>query len=158
MNSTIERRGTVIAWDQPSGMATVRLENLSACGGCASRGSCGSAGKAPTVMTLPIAAMASPGDLVTVTLPATSLVPAALLGYLLPPAALLAGAVAGELGWGGDLAAVVGAVLGLFGGLAAARLAARWLIGNDLHPELHALAACSAAPASPHHPSSPSGE
>lgn len=145
MNAAIERQGTVVGLS--NGMATIRLETPAACGGCASRTGCGSAAGGARLLTLPAAPALRPGDAVRVSLPAAVLAPAALLGYLLPLLALLAGAVIGELGWGSDAAAVGGAALGFLGGLALARSAARRLLGPALSPGLHTLAACSAAPA-----------
>ena len=72
----------------------------------------------------------------SVSMPAASLVFAALFGYLMPALGLLFGALLGEWGFGGDLAAVLGAVLGLLAGLFGARLMARQPLSRHLHPEV----------------------
>ena len=132
MIDVVERAGKIIGFD--AGQALVRLENASGCGSCGSRGSCGSAGKAPPVIRMPLPGAPQVGDRVTVSMPSSSVALAALLGYLLPPACLLAGAVAGAVNGGGDEAAVAGAGIGLFAGLLLARLISRFTLGRGLAP------------------------
>ena len=57
------------------------------------------------------------GDAVTISTPASSVALAALTGYLLPPLFLLLGALGAASCYAGDLAAVLGAGLGLFAGV-----------------------------------------
>lgn len=120
----IERAGQVVGFEGEQ--ALVRLENASACGSCGSRGSCGSAGRAQQVIRLPLRAGTRIGDRVTLAAPSSSVALAALAGYLLPAACLLAGAVAGAVRYDSDGAAVTGAGLGLFVGLLLVRLIARF--------------------------------
>ncbi len=64
----------------------------------------------------------------------------AMLGYLLPPVAMLAGAVIADQLYASDLAAVIGAALGLAAGVLAARLISHFAFGN-----VAALASCHPA-------------
>ena len=89
-------------------------------------------------MALP--ARAQIGDMVTVNIQAGSLALAAMLGYLLPPVAMLAGAVIADQLYASDLAAVIGAALGLAAGVLAARLISHLAFGN-----VAALASCHPA-------------
>lgn len=138
MIDTVERAGKVIGFEGAD--ALVRLENASGCGTCGSRGSCGSAGRAPQVIRVALPGRSQLGDRVTVSMSSSSITLAALLGYLLPPACLLAGAVAGAVNVGGDEAAVAGAGIGLFIGLLLARLISRFALGNGFAPALCASA------------------
>ena len=121
MNDVLERRGKVVAI-HGDGVAHVRLEQLGSCAQCASRGVCGSGSGKEAVVVLRLPETPRLGEQVTVTAPEASVVTAALLGYALPAIGLLIGAIAGEVGLGGDAAAVVGAVFGLAAGLLAARV------------------------------------
>lgn len=134
MNSQIERQGEVV--HVADGLARIRLERPSACGQCAGRGSCASGNAAEQFVELRVAGAACVGDTVSVSMPAASLVFAALFGYLMPALGLLFGALLGEWGFGGDLAAVLGAALGLLAGLFGARLMARQPLSRHLHPEV----------------------
>lgn len=120
MSECVERLGEVVAVE--NGVAKVRLEVAAACGGCGSRGSCASGGAAERVIEMHVSDHTRLGDRLAVSLPATALTLAALLGYLLPPLSLLAGAIVGALAFGGDLPAVLGALLGLSAGLLMVRL------------------------------------
>ena len=127
-----ERVGQVIGFDGTD--ALVRMAPAAGCGSCGSRGSCGSAGKAPQVIRLQLSATAQVGDRVAVSMPSSSVALAALLGYLLPPACLLAGAVAGAVAVGGDEAAVAGAGIGFFAGLLLARLISHFALRRAFAP------------------------
>lgn len=117
---TIERGGQVVGFDR--GQALVQLDAEAGCGSCGSRGRCGSAGRAEQVIRMPLRAGSEIGERVTLAAPSSSIALAALAGYLLPAACLLAGAVAGSMRYGSDAAAVTGAGLGLLAGLLLARL------------------------------------
>ena len=132
MIDTVERAGQVIGFE--GGDALVRMESAAGCGSCGSRGSCGSAGRAAQVIRMHLPAATQVGDRVAVAMPSSSIALAALLGYLLPPACLLAGAVAGAVYVGGDEAAVAGAGIGLFAGLLVARLISHFAFRRGLAP------------------------
>ncbi len=132
MTDLVERGGQVVGFD--GGQALVRLENASACGNCGSRGTCASGGKAAQVIRMDLPAGSKPGDRVTVSMPSSSIAQAALLGYLLPPTGLLAGAIAGATRYGGDAAAVLGAGLGLVAGVLLARLLSHFVFGRGMVP------------------------
>ena len=126
MIDTIERDGEVIGFDGE--LAQVRLAPASSCSGCGSRGTCGSGNKAAQVISISLPAHVRRGDRVTLAMPSSSIALAALLGYLLPPTGLLAGAMLGALRAEGDMPAVVGAALGLVAGLLLARTIAHFTI------------------------------
>ena len=130
MMNISERGGRVVGFD--GGQALVRLEASSGCGGCGSRGTCASGGNAAQVIRMDLPAGTEPGDRVTLSLPSSSVALAALLGYLLPPAGLLVGAVGAATRYEGDAAAVLGAGLGLVAGLLLARLISRFAFGRGL--------------------------
>lgn len=132
---SIVRRGEVISVVHDR--ALIRLEPLPGCSACGSRASCGSGDAKPRLIEMATPADVGTGDIVTVNIPSASLSLAAMLGYLLPPVALLAGAIGAEQRYSGDLAAVIGAALGLVVGLFAARLISRLAFGNTA-----ALASC----------------
>ena len=83
MIDTVERSGEVIGFEQ--GLVRIRLERLSGCSGCGSRGTCASGSTAAQVIHMFLPAGAKPGDRITVSMPASSVTLAALLAYLLPP-------------------------------------------------------------------------
>ena len=129
-----ERGGQVVGFDR--GRALVRLENAAACGNCGSRGSCASGGKAAQVIRMDLPARTRLGDRVTVSMPSSSVALAALLGYLLPPASLLVGAVVAATHYEGDAAAVAGAGIGLFAGLLLARLISHFTFRRGVEPTI----------------------
>jgi len=135
ITESIVRRGEVISVVHDR--ALVRLEPAPGCSACGNRGSCGSGDAKPRLIEMVTPAHAQAGDIVTVSIPAASLSLAAMLGYLLPPVALLVGAIAAAQLYSSDLAAVIGAALGLAAGVLAARLASRLAFGN-----VAALATC----------------
>ncbi len=131
MMAQIERRGEVVGFER--GLARVRLERAaSACAGCGSRGTCASG--ATQLIHLRLPEETRLGDRIMVSMPASSVAAAGLLGYLLPSASLIAGAVAAAAFFDGDGAAVLGAALGFIAGLLAARVIARFLIGGGPAP------------------------
>lgn len=132
---SIVRHGEVISVVHDR--ALIRLEPSSGCSACGNRGSCGSGDAKSRLIEMATPAHARAGDIVTVNIPAASLSLAAMLGYLLPPVALLAGAIAAEQFYSSDLAAVIGAALGLVAGVLAARLASHFAFGD-----VAALATC----------------
>lgn len=135
MNEVLERHGKVVAITG-DGVASVRLERPTSCAQCASRGVCGSDSGKEHVVALHLSEQSRIGQAVTVVASPASVVTAALLGYALPAIGLLFGAIAAEIGLGGDGAAVAGAVLGLVGGL----LVARVLSGTVFRKILSAVA------------------
>ena len=134
MIDLIERSGEVIGFKQ--GMAQIRLERESGCSACGSRGTCASGSAAAQVIHLSLPVGTKLGDQVTVSVPAASVTLAALLGYLLPPVCLLAGAIAASTGYDGDAAAVLGAGLGFVAGLLLARLISRFVFGRETVPSI----------------------
>ncbi len=135
---SIVRRGEVISVVHDR--ALIRLEPAPGCDACGNRGSCGSGDAKSRLIEMATPANAQAGDIVTVNIPAASLSLAAMLGYLLPPLALLAGAIAAEQVYSSDLAAVIGAALGLCAGVLVARLASRCAFGT-----VTTLATCDSA-------------
>jgi sigma-E factor negative regulatory protein RseC len=119
LTNALTRSGRIVAIRD--GLATIRVETPSACGGCGSRGACGTA--SGTTVLLPVPATARPGDAVTLALAEGLLVRGALRVYLLPATAMLLGAALLSI-WG-DLAAVGGALSGLGLGLIAMRMITR---------------------------------
>ena len=131
MTETIERAGHVVGFEGEH--AVVRLDNASACGSCGSRGTCGSGQKEAQVIRMHLPAHTRLGDRVTLSMPSSSIALAALLGYLLPPASLLAGAVVGATRYGGDEAAVLGAGMGFAAGLLLVQLISHFALGRNTH-------------------------
>jgi len=132
MIDLVERSGEVIGFKQ--GMAQIRLERESGCSACGSRGTCASGSAAAQVVHLSLPAGTKLGDQVTISMPSSSVTLAALLGYLLPPVCLLAGAIAASTIYDGDAAAVLGAGLGCVAGLLLARLIYRFVFGRETLP------------------------
>ena len=138
MNDIIERNGEIICND--NGLVQIRLERLSGCGQCGSRNSCAS-GNAVQVIRMRLPPSTRVGDHVTVSTPASSVVLAALLGYLLPPLSLMLGAVIAGFFYAGDGATVLGAAVGFLVGLLFARLISSGMSRNSIHPfSCHSMA------------------
>lgn len=131
---TVERNGEVIGFAH--GQAQVRLERASGCSGCGSRGTCASGSAATQVIQMPVPEKTRIGDQITVSMPSSSVALAAMLGYLLPPAVLLIGAIVAATYFGSDLAAVFGAGVGFIAGLLLARLIAGLAFGQGLAPSV----------------------
>ncbi|MBT8137510.1 MAG: SoxR reducing system RseC family protein [Gammaproteobacteria bacterium] len=120
----LRESGHVIA--VTGGAVQVRGKAPSSCARCAAGRGCGGAffgrilgDTAQTITGQPVGELAA-GDEVCIAIPESTLLHAAILAYLVPLAALLAGAVAGHL-----LAGETGAVAGSIGGLLPAMLYAR---------------------------------
>jgi len=124
----ITTRGRVISI--ADGLALVRLPAPEGCGKCGSKGSCG--GAQERTLRLPAGALHA-GDEVTVSTTAGALSRGVFLAYVLPALSFIAGAVAGQMLYGTDEAAVSGASLGLLGGLLALRLFGRRNCTPDFH-------------------------
>lgn len=134
MSEPVERRGEVIGLAR--GLAQIRLAPEAGCSACGSRGRCDAGGAAAQVIEMPVPERTRLGDQLTVSLPPSSLTLAALLGYLLPPVCLLAGAMAAASAYRGDAAAVVGGGLGFVAGLLLARLISHLVFGAGPVPAL----------------------
>ena len=129
-----ERSGEVIGFVQ--GMAQIRLQRESGCSACGNRGTCASGSAAAQVIHLSLPEHTRLGDQVTVSMPSSSVTLAALLGYLLPPVCLLAGAIVAAACDADDAAAVLGAGLGFVAGLLLARLFSHFIFGRGLSPSV----------------------
>ena len=119
MTNVVERRGIVISTQ--AGVARVRLSPADGCTGCGSRSSCASAAAKPQIVEVLLPETALAGSEVTLTLPESSVLLAALLGYLLPVVGLLAGAIAAVGLFSSDLSAISGAGVGFILGLVGVR-------------------------------------
>ena len=128
MNDIVERQGTVVGF--ADGLAQISLEPDPDCSGCASRASCASGSAAPKLIRMALPGPSRLGDQVTISTPSSSVALAALTGYLLPPVFLLLGAVGAASCYAGDLAAVLGAALGLLAGLWLVRLISTGAVGR----------------------------
>ena len=135
---SIVRRGEVVRIVRDR--AQIRLEPSPGCAVCGNRGRCASGEAKPQMIEMALPAYAQAGDAVAVAIPAGSLTRAAMLGYLLPPVAMLIGAITAEQFFLNELAAVIGAALGLAAGVLAARLISHFAFGN-----VAALASCHPA-------------
>lgn len=124
MSHSLERSGRVIGF--AGGEAMVSVERAAACGACGSRGTCASGGAVPQVIRIPAPPGLQAGDRIRLSMPSSTVALGALIGYLLPPSCLLAGAVIGGAGGAGDVAAIGGAGIGLAAGLLLARLISRF--------------------------------
>jgi sigma-E factor negative regulatory protein RseC len=120
--SQLTRSGRILAIHD--GRATIRVEPPAGCASCGGRGTCAGGRSDNATISLPVAASALPGAVVTLAIGDGALVRGALLAYLLPAVSMLAGAVA--LASAGDLAAIGGAAAGLALGLIALRAIGRW--------------------------------
>lgn len=131
MNTSI---GTVIALDGER--ATLALPR-DACAGCGKRCGIGAlaAQRSPTLMTIPAPAGLALGDRVALQFSEQALLRAALLGYLLPAALLILGALLGHTALEGDLGAALGALGGLtFGLWLVRRRGMRWPLPHSISP------------------------
>ena len=124
MSHSLERSGRVIGIADSDAMVSV--ERASACGACGSRGTCASGGAAPQVIRIPAPPGLQAGDRISLSMPSSTVALGAVIGYLLPPSCLLAGAVIAGAGGAGDGIAVAGAGIGLGAGLLLARLISRF--------------------------------
>jgi len=134
MNNAIERSGEVTSIEQ--GVAQIRLAQSSGCSGCGSRGSCSSASVPTQIVTLHLSTDTRVGDQVSVSISAASMTLVAMLGYVLPPVGLLAGAVIASLFFAGDAPAVLGAGLGLASGFILMRQISRTAFFRKQQPSV----------------------
>lgn len=132
MTNNVERRGEVVGFGH--GMAQVRMQPASGCSACGSRSTCSTGHAAGQVINLSLPGHIQLGDQIAVTMPAASIAQAALIGYLLPPVALLLGALIAATCFEGDAAAVLGAGLGFSAGLLLVRLISNHSFGRGLAP------------------------
>jgi len=98
--------------------AMVRVEKSSACASCQSRESCHEASGKDMIIEVANDLGAREGDRIEISIPGGSFLILSLLVYLLPVAALIAGAVlggafAGALHMNGTVASIVGGCLGI---------------------------------------------
>ena len=95
----IEENGIVAAVH--GDLAEVESQRRSTCGGCSVNGACGTSllerffGRRQLILTVRNPVGARPGDAVVVGVPEAALLQASLVAYLLPLAAMIAGAIAG---------------------------------------------------------------
>ena len=120
------------------GQATVVVERT-ACGVCGHGGHCGmskhAVGGQAAVLNLPAPSGLKAGDFVNVGLPESGLTLAALLGYLFPALATLAGALIGISSGGTDATTALGAAAGFAGSLVVARFAITFTPGLSPRPQ-----------------------
>lgn len=116
----ITTRGRVISIHD--GLASVRLPAPEGCGKCGSRGGCG--GARERTIQVPAQGLQA-GEEIALSTTAGALHRGVLAAYVMPAVALMAGAVAGQILYGSDGAAVAGAGLGLAAGLLLLRLLGR---------------------------------
>lgn len=141
----IEHWGMVKCID--AGRATVVVERT-ACGVCGHGGHCGmskhAVGGQAAVLDLPATSGLQAGDFVNVGLPESGLSVAALLGYLFPALATLAGALVGMSAGGTDSATALGAAAGFAGSLVVARIAITFTPGLSPRPRIIPTSSLSA--------------
>lgn len=125
MNAPLEREGVVLSTVAAGGLARLRLQPSADCAGCSCRSACSADEAREQFVTVTLLKDAVPGERVRLQLPESALPLAALLGYLLPVVCLLAGAMLLCQVSDTDLAPVLGAVVGLAGGLLLVRRIAR---------------------------------
>lgn len=119
----------------------LEAESTSACGGCASSGSCGVSAIGKAIGTKTVCFRldndfdARPGEQVVVGISQAALLKASAVVYMVPIAGLVLGAVAGAASGLGNMAAAVGAVGGLGAGFALSKyVGSRSLTGGCLDP------------------------
>jgi sigma-E factor negative regulatory protein RseC len=139
--------------------AVVRLQRSSGCDTCKARGSCHAQGDKEMLVEVQNELRAKEGDSVEVSMPAGSVAKMALVVYLGPVAALIAGAVAGDaLGkffhLDSPLAPVVGGLVLLAACLLALKGYDRFARSRpEYHPHMTRILASGSGPAGP-----PSGD
>ncbi len=132
----IEQRARVMAVD--GDQVEVRTEAQTGCHACGARGSCGSGliaqmfpARFKQRLRLSGAALRTPprpGDQVVIGIDEGYLQKTSLLLYAFPLLGLLGGAIAGQLGWGTELASILGGLTGLSTTLVLNRWGAAWLL------------------------------
>ena len=138
MSTLAEREGVVVALEGRCGarLATVRLEAAPGCAGCGSRGTCASGVTKPQWVTVRVPDSVSSGEQVSLSMPEASIALASLLGYFLPTVGVMVGAVICGSLFSSDLAAVLGAVAGLGGGVLLARALAGAPLARSVTPSV----------------------
>jgi sigma-E factor negative regulatory protein RseC len=96
-----------------TGKARVALVRSEACGDCAAKSMCHPTSGQTMVMEVRNPVEARPGEKVIISLPPQELLKATAMVYLMPAAAMVAGATAGWLRADTDIGAIVGALAGL---------------------------------------------
>ncbi|WP_114195345.1 SoxR-reducing system protein RseC [Edaphovirga cremea] len=130
---------TVVSWQK--GVALLRCEPQSGCGGCSSRSSCGTrvlnklGPDARHQLRVDIDQPLEPGQKVELGITEGSLLRSALLVYMTPLVGVIFGGGAMQWGFNSDGLALLGAVVGgALGFLIARTLAKRLGEGNDYQP------------------------
>ncbi|MDR3322852.1 MAG: SoxR reducing system RseC family protein [Zoogloeaceae bacterium] len=143
-SSCSEQTGKVVALEGEYALVQVAAGG---CGRCHEPGACGGQSLArifgrAAPFRVKNACGASPGDVVALRLPAGVLTRHATLGYGLPLAGLLLGALVGKImvDGAGEGGALAGAAFGLLSGLWALRWRSRQYSGNSRHePYIHQI-------------------
>ena len=139
--------------------AVVKLRRSAGCDACEARGSCHAEGEKEMRVEVENELHAREGDTVEVSMPTRSVAKMALVVYLGPVAALIAGAFAGDalgrsIPWNSPLAPVVGGLVLLAASLLALRGYDRFARSRpEYHPRMTGILATGPEPASP-----PSGD
>ncbi len=95
-----------------TGKARVALVRSEACGDCAAKSMCNPASGNLNVMEVGNPVEARPGEKVIISLPSKELLKATAMAYLMPAAAMVAGATLGWLKTNTDPGAIIGAFTG----------------------------------------------
>jgi sigma-E factor negative regulatory protein RseC len=139
--------------------AVVKLQRSSGCDSCEARGSCHAEGDREMLVEVENELHAKEGDTVEVSMPARSVAKMALVVYLGPVAALIAGAFAGDaaakiLRLDSPLAPVIGGLVLLAASLVALKGYERFARSRpEYHPRMTRVLASGPEPAAP-----PSGD
>lgn len=144
-----ECRGTVLSVE--AGHALVQPDNPANCRACAEGRGCGGGlfaralAREGAPLSVENRLQADVGDCVVLGTAGSGLLSAALLVYLMPLLALLAGAGLGQLLGGGDAPAMLGGGLGLATGFALLRFGGQaWLRRHTAEPKMLRLASVKA--------------
>ncbi|PWC16135.1 SoxR-reducing system protein RseC [Brenneria roseae subsp. roseae] len=115
----IKEWATVVSWQ--NGIAVVRCEQSSGCGGCKSRSTCGTGllnqlgASAEHLLTVPCTQPLEAGQQIELGIAEGSLLRSAMMVYFLPLLGLFIGSALFQMFFGSELSAIVGAFVG--GGL-----------------------------------------
>jgi len=122
--------------------ALVRIQESSACASCGSRDSCNISSDNNTTIEVTNDLQAKIGDRIQISLPESSLLKLSLLVYLLPVAALVAGACVGaELAWLLNMDSTLASIISGCSAMAIVFCVLRWLEGipdfrNKYYPRM----------------------
>lgn len=141
MNEFVERSGTVISVH--ADVVRLRLAAAPSCAGCGSRDRCASGSASARIVELRQPNPPAPGTEVRLVLPESSVLLAALLGYLLPVVGLLLGGVVTFACHASDLSAVAGAAAGFAAGLLGIRRLSGGVLRSALTPTACRLSSLS---------------